>query len=1096
LLEFGVNSGAIAGGVTPDISTTVHRRGTASLRSHPTTNQSYIEHQIDSGTVKRTLHRLYLRVDTRPSVDTNVYAIGQAGYFPASLRLLTTGELVLRDSQAGTTLTGTSAVLTLGRWYRVELDYTDVAGTITAGVSAFKAYLDGALFADAMCSNINGWSRVRMGINGVNATADIFLDDIAVNDTTGSVQNGLPGPGCVVHLRPNAAGDNNLWETAVGGTAGAENNWTRINDRPPDDSTSYNQTAATGTTTVDDYNLESAATVGIGSADQITCVQVGGRVSSDAFTAANIVYRLKSQAAGTVVESATVPVNNTGTAGAWSVHRGQSPRPYSLTSYTDPQDGSAWTAAKLDNAQIGVRGSVSQTTIRRVSNLWALVDFVPRFALGVAQETATTYSLDYEQSAFPVATLVDDFNDNTIDTALWPNSFGNISETGGKAHVAVDTGYNAFSSAKAYRLKNSRLVLEVFPPTLPDGSTEAWAQALIKSNVEGTDLGFEVGIAGGALVCFNRTGYYDPEAAYITYNATTHRWLRIREAGDQVMWDTSPDGHTWTNRRTVSSPAWVADGDLEVQLIAHRADGTDNFVDFDNVNVLPTYVTSIGSATSTNFGRSVKGVKRRSLGAASASQTAHSLRVVKRPAIGAAGVINTARGATPAKTKGLGTAASGVSALAIKALRRVPVEPGAVVNTGYGLDPDKRRALGNAARTADQASPMVAGKRSDLGAANLAATGHAVRAVHRLNNGRAQSTTTARGVTPVKLLTHEGASTTDIARPISVRKTRVIGAAATEGVSHGLAASHRHSVAPAGSEAVGWPVLARARAHLGLAPSGQTAHALTSTSVGGLARALMTTSGRAVTARKRDTSATPAEAIDSANALTVRKRSTLGVAHEADPARPPAGRVKSLRLGAAPTTATGSGVKAAKRSHLDPAHQTTAANSLRADKLRRLDVVGTVTTARSIAWKRTEHLGTASATTATHPLENRKTRHLVNSAAATHARGVAVRKTRPLGRGTAAMAGLDVRPIKRLILGVAGETSGAHGTRIPVLNRMLNPGHTVEAANAITVHMPRPADTLKPSISGPGLTSGVSEPGLKPSVSGPGLVAYITSGGS
>lgn len=386
--EVGVNSGTVTGGDNvPLISTTVHRQGTASARFNitGTAGTSYFEHQLTSGVVMRTFHRLYLRVDTLPSAETNVYAIGQASFFPVSLRLLPNGTLVLRDSNTGTTLTGTSTAVTLGRWHRFELDFTDVA----SGQSAFKGYMDGTLFADALCTNINGFSRIRIGPQ-VAATCDLYIDDVAVNDTTGTVQNGLPGPGSVVHLRPDSAGDANGWETAVGGTAGAANNWTRVSERTPDDATSYNQTTATGTTTTDDFNVESSTTAGIGSGDTITLVQVGGRVASDNTTAASIVYRLKGQSGGTVVESPSVTVANT----SWSVHRGQSPRPYQLTAYTNPQSGAAWTPSALDTLQIGYRSDVSQTTVRRVSTLWALVEFLPgTVALGTAAETDTAQAL-------------------------------------------------------------------------------------------------------------------------------------------------------------------------------------------------------------------------------------------------------------------------------------------------------------------------------------------------------------------------------------------------------------------------------------------------------------------------------------------------------------------------------------------------------------------------------------------------------------------------------------------------------------------------------------------------------------------------------
>ncbi|GGZ51791.1 hypothetical protein [Streptomyces rubiginosohelvolus] len=393
--EFGVNSGVIVTG-SPGISTAVHRaRGAASLRINPSSATAFVEHQITTGVVMRTTHRLYLRVDSLPAAATNIYGIGAANYFPALLRLQPDGTLVLRDGFTETTLTGTSAALQLGRWYRVELDYNDVAGTLTSGVAAFKGYLDGVQFADTMCSNIGGFSRIRIGAQ-LAATTDLYIDDVAINDTSGSVQNGLPGAGNVVHLRPTAAGDANDWATAVGGTAGAANNWGRVAEVPPDDATSYNQTSATGTTAVDDFNVTDSGAAGIGSYDSVTLVQVGGRIASNAATAASIVYRLKGQSGGIVQESTSVTVANT----SWSVHAGASPRPYRLTAYTNPQDGATWTPAALNGIQIGYRGDVSQTTVRRVSTLWALVEVVPAgsASLTVASETDAGQALTWRRA--------------------------------------------------------------------------------------------------------------------------------------------------------------------------------------------------------------------------------------------------------------------------------------------------------------------------------------------------------------------------------------------------------------------------------------------------------------------------------------------------------------------------------------------------------------------------------------------------------------------------------------------------------------------------------------------------------------------------
>lgn len=359
-------------GGSPSISTSIHRGGAASLRITPTAGTSYIEHQFTSGVVMRTMHRFYLYISTLPAADCNIYGIGQSGYFPGMIRLRTDGSLILRDDQAATNLGSATSPLNLGQWYRIEADFNDVAGTLTAGTSAFKLYVDGTLVSDQMCTNINGFSRVRAGALQSANSLDIYLDDLAVNDTTGSTQTGLPGAGTVVHLQPAGQGDNNGWATATGGTAGTANNWTRVNEVTPNDGTSYNQTTVTGTTTTDDFTVSSPTTAGIGASDPVTLVSVGVRIGSIATTAASVVTRLKGQASGTTTESASTSVAVIG----WQTHKSAVPRLYGITAYTNPQTSTAWTRASLATAQVGYRSNVSQATTRRVSALWLLVEYV------------------------------------------------------------------------------------------------------------------------------------------------------------------------------------------------------------------------------------------------------------------------------------------------------------------------------------------------------------------------------------------------------------------------------------------------------------------------------------------------------------------------------------------------------------------------------------------------------------------------------------------------------------------------------------------------------------------------------------------------
>lgn len=189
--------------------------------------------------------------------------------------------------------------------------------------------------------------------------------------------------------------------------------------------------------------------------------------------------------------------------------------------------------------------------------------------------------------------LRDTFTDGIVDTIKWPSNYntgagGLPTETGGRARVACDTGFSAFTSDNTYTLATSHAWVQVFPPAAGGAATEAWAQLLITSSTSGTDAIFEVNAVTNQLTMAVRVGFFDAGATTLAYDPVAHRWLRIGEAGGTLVWSTSADGLTWTTRRTTAAPAWVSDADLEIQLITHRDSGTPDFAEFDNFNVIPS----------------------------------------------------------------------------------------------------------------------------------------------------------------------------------------------------------------------------------------------------------------------------------------------------------------------------------------------------------------------------------------------------------------------------------------------------------------------------------------------------------------------------
>jgi hypothetical protein len=190
--------------------------------------------------------------------------------------------------------------------------------------------------------------------------------------------------------------------------------------------------------------------------------------------------------------------------------------------------------------------------------------------------------------------LRDDFGDGVVDPVLWPQSYGDPVEAGGRARVPCTPGFAAYRSASAYTLAWSQVALRVWPPA-PGGATTAACSILVLSGTGGTDAGFLIDRAQGALGVYLRVGYTDPGALFPAYDPVAHAWLRLREAAGALHWEASPDGATWTVLRTAAAPAWTAQSTLSLLLEAHRDAGVDDFAEFDQLNI-----TRPGSASASS----------------------------------------------------------------------------------------------------------------------------------------------------------------------------------------------------------------------------------------------------------------------------------------------------------------------------------------------------------------------------------------------------------------------------------------------------------------------------------------------------------------
>src|SRR3990167_6860390 len=334
-LTAGVEVSLVFG--TASIVTSPIRSGTYALRTNPTATFGAIEYNFASAGAGKliTYHRLYLRIASSIDTTGRVIIVESSFEDPLVLVNITSGnQLQLLDQVNSTQIGDLSTALSNNVWYRIELkvDMTTLAST------SIEARLDGTSFASGTVNwtgeDSTGTGTVDIGPGGTK-TCDIYFDDIAINDSTGSFQNSWPGEGEIIHLRPNATGDNSAWT--------GDN--TDIDDTP----------------------------AALASDDTINVVQVGVRFNGAGASAnASFVTRIKKASAGTVAESSAITPSNT----TWDTNADAVPRNYALTRYQDP-DNVNWTKATLDSTQIGVRLSSASTNAAQVSTLWLLVDHKP-----------------------------------------------------------------------------------------------------------------------------------------------------------------------------------------------------------------------------------------------------------------------------------------------------------------------------------------------------------------------------------------------------------------------------------------------------------------------------------------------------------------------------------------------------------------------------------------------------------------------------------------------------------------------------------------------------------------------------------------------
>lgn len=158
-----------------------------------------------------------------------------------------------------------------------------------------------------------------------------------------------------------------------------------------------------------------------------------------------------------------------------------------------------------------------------------------------------------------IATLIEPFDGSVINTGLWTVVNGSITVAGGLATLPTISSYSVLNSVATYSLLGSQVYAEI--PRMPTAPASSESYFLVQSVDATWNLMFFV--TTGSLFMRRRMAGVNSDTS-ITYNAVSHRFLRLREASNTSFFETSPDNVTWSVQRSVDSTGMPL-GNVQVQ---------------------------------------------------------------------------------------------------------------------------------------------------------------------------------------------------------------------------------------------------------------------------------------------------------------------------------------------------------------------------------------------------------------------------------------------------------------------------------------------------------------------------------------------------
>lgn len=209
--------------------------------------------------------------------------------------------------------------------------------------------------------------------------------------------------------------------------------------------------------------------------------------------------------------------------------------------------------------------------------------------LSAASQGETLIVEETETALGPkMATFTDNFA--TLDAAKW-NTGANISVAAGQLNIALTTDEDAGTGItdNFYDLTASQFIMEIPQYHPSSGQSDTFAGLSVNFNGEPKNCMFVI-LYEFPNLYFREQVNYTPNDTSVAFDQVAHHWIRIREAGGTIFWDTSPDGLHWTNRRSKTPTIMFNHMHPIVTAFTWGTDSGGLVAKMDNVNLPPPQV--------------------------------------------------------------------------------------------------------------------------------------------------------------------------------------------------------------------------------------------------------------------------------------------------------------------------------------------------------------------------------------------------------------------------------------------------------------------------------------------------------------------------